>query len=102
MDESGKDVVRILPHGLGNDDRRVGRDAGKGIHALALVRQESVATFGIDWMGALQRDAEPLHRLTQLGFQRLLCRPADLVGAFAQVAAGEQVNGLIGHFVLLA
>ena len=57
-DEPGQDVVRVLPHRLGDDDRQVGVDLGEHLEALLLAGDESVTERRVVRVGSLDLDAE--------------------------------------------
>ena len=98
MDETGKNVMGILPDRLGHDHWRGWIDPGEGLHALALGCEKSVTSLGPEGMRAAQVTTFPPEGRDKPVFHFLLCRPTGHVGAFTQIAAGEQQN-LIGHFL---
>ena len=93
-DEAGQDVIRVLPDGLGDDDRRVRVDLRENLEAFLLAGDEAVLASEVKGMGALDLDVEPRERLRHLAFHRRLGRPAGLVGALTQIAARRHQNFL--------
>ena len=55
--QSGHHMRAVLPDRLGHDDRRIGIDLLKDLHAHALRVNEAMLQRGIDRVGAAQRDA---------------------------------------------
>ncbi len=85
--EAGKDVVGVLPHRLGDDDRQIRVDLREDLEPLFLAGDEAVAEGGIVGVRALDLDAEPVKRRDDLLLHRFLRGPAGFVGALAQIAA---------------
>ena len=97
-DEAGQDMVRVLPDGLGDDDRRVRIDLGEDLQALLLAGDEPVAESRVVRVGALDLDVERIQRRDDLFLHGLLRGPAGFVGALAQVAARRHQDFLTrGH-----
>ncbi len=92
-DETGQEVVRILPDGLGDDQRRASIDMGEDLHAFFLRCDEAVALRLLEGMCAHELVPEVRHRGGELLFHRGLGRPAFLVGGEAQVAIGDEQDG---------
>ena len=92
-DKPGKQVMGILPHGLGDDERRLWVESGEYGHALFLRADEAVFLRGLVGVGA----DEPVAELGDGGGEALLHgalgRPADFVGGVAQIAVGDEENG---------
>ena len=82
-EEPGQNVVGVLPHRLGDDDRRLRVDLGEHLEALLLAGDEAVLERRVVGMGALDLDAELRERGRDLLLHRLLRRPARFVGALA-------------------
>ena len=97
VDQAGQDVVRILPDGLGDDQRRVGVDRPEDLHAVLLAVDEAVP------LGRGRRDGRAgpctpswANAARDLRLHGGLRRLALLVGGGAQVAAGDEGDGLGG------
>ena len=86
-------VMRVLPHRLGNDQRRVGRDVFENFHSVFLAVDEAVLFFRIERMAALHRPSLALDGGDDDCFHGGLRRPAFLVRGQTQVAAGDEVGG---------
>ena len=91
-DEAGQDVVGVLPHRLGDDDRRAQVDLREDLEALLLARDEPVLARRVVRVRPLHLDVERVQRRDDLPLHRFLRRPADFVGALAQIAARRQKN----------
>ena len=92
-DQAVQHVMRVLPDGLGNDDRSIGIDAvAEDLHPLLLRLDESVFLVVLVLMGANELIPRRRDGFGQLFFHRLLRRPADLVGAEAQIAVGDELD----------
>ena len=89
-EQSGQDVVRVLPYGLGHDELGPRVDAGEDAHAFFLRTDEAVLFVFLVRMGADQLVAGLGHGLGQQIFHFFLLRPTSLVGREAQIAAGRQ------------
>jgi hypothetical protein len=93
--QSVQDMMRILPHRLGHDQRRLRIDFAKNLHPLLLRADEAVP------LGLLKR-MRP-HNLISLGrdgrrqrlLHPLLGRPAFLIGTEAQIAVGDELDLLL-------
>ena len=97
MLKSGEDVVAVLPHGLGHNDRRVGMDLHENVHARALIIDEAVPQILAVRVRAAQRKPLGPQGFGELLFHLRLSRPADLICGLAQVAAGDQQNFAWGN-----
>ena len=95
-DQPVQHVMRVLPDGLGHDQRRVGIDAGEDLHAFLLRADEAVLFVGLERMGADQLVAGVGDGPRELLFHLRLRGPAVVIGRQPQVAAGHQQ-----HLVLL-
>ena len=78
--ESRENVVRILPYGLGNDERRLRINAAKYIDAFPLAGDETVLQRGIVTVSAGDGISLILQRRAQGHFHPGLRGPADLIG----------------------
>ena len=94
--QSRQHVVRVLPHGLGDDDGRFRIDVAKHFHAHFLRVDEAVLLHRIERMRALHRPALLLQRPLQGRFHGLLRWPARLIGGETQIATGDEEHGLGG------
>ena len=90
--EASENVMRVLPDGLGDDERRVGINVLEDVHAFALRINEAVFGVRIELVRANQFVAFSLERGGERGFHFLLRRPARLVGREAQIATGDELN----------
>ncbi len=91
-DEAAQHVMRILPDGLGHDERRLGVQPGKDLHPFALRRQEAVLFLFAIRMSADDRIALGFHGAGQGLLHFFLGRPALLVGGEPQVSAGDEID----------
>jgi hypothetical protein len=89
-DEAGQHMVRVLPDRLGDDQRRLGIDAGKHLHAFLLGGDETVLQGGLVGMGADQFATEFGDGGRQGLLHGMLGGPADFVGGLAEIAAGDE------------
>ena len=97
-DEAVEDVVRILPDGLGDNDRGLGVDRGEHRHAFPLRADEAVLHLGLVGMGPDEPVAELGDGGGELLLHRDLAGPGFFVGGLAEVAVGDEENGLgFGH-----
>ena len=80
-------MVRVLPDGLGHNQRSPRRDRPEHLHAMLLRADEAVLLRFVIRVPALDRIAELPHRREDLLFHRRLRGPAFLVRRKAQVAA---------------
>ena len=90
--EAGIDVVRILPHRFGDDQRRVGVHAAEDLEALALRRDEAVFLVLLVRMGADDLPAIGLEGGLEGLLHFGLGGPTGLVGGRAQVATGDELD----------
>ncbi len=90
--EPGQHVVRILPDGLGHDQRRRGRNLAEDLHAFSLAGDKPVARAGPLMMGSDEIVAGIGDGTRQRLLHFLLGRPADPVRRNPQIAAGDQVD----------
>ena len=95
--EPGQHMVRVLPHRLGDDQRRVGRNLAEDGHAFALAGDEAVAGAGLLVVGADDLVAGLGDGSAERLLHFLLGRPALLVGREPQVAAGDEIDFLTVH-----
>jgi len=93
--EARQYVMRILPHGLGHDQRRLWIDAFEDLDAFALRGNEAVAQLFLIGMRPHNVAAGRRNRRSKLLFHLLLCRPAHLIRASSQVATGNQRDRVI-------
>ena len=91
--QSRQHVMRVLPHGFGDDERRVGIEGAEDIDALALTGDEAVLILRLVRMGAPDDVAFGGHRRAKRRLHGGLRRPADLVGGQTKVAAGDELHG---------
>ncbi len=54
--QPSQNVMAVLPHGFGDDQRGVGGNVGEDVHAHALAADEPMPLDRIDFVGALDRD----------------------------------------------
>ena len=94
--EAGKNVVGILPDGFGHDERHVAIDPREHVEPFAGAGDEPVAAGPRHRMAALERPAGTGEGGGERLLHRLLGRPADAVGLFAKVAAGDEHRLLRG------
>ena len=92
--QTGQNVLRILPHGLGHDQGGGGVYMTKNLDSLTLAGDEPVARVRVHRMAARDAGAQigPHigNGLGQSAFHFRLGGPAHGVGAFAQIAAGHK------------
>ena len=94
-DQPVQHVMRVLPDGLGHDQRRLGVDSGEDLHPFLLRADEAMPFVGLERMGADQLAAEAGDGAAQRLLHLLLRRPAALVGGGPQIAVGDEQH-LIG------
>jgi hypothetical protein len=94
--QAGQHVVRILPHGLGNNQRRQRVDAFENLHAFALRGDKSVADIFFVRMGSRDLVAGGGDSFGELLFHLLLGWPTLLIGRQTQVAAGDELDLFLG------
>ena len=92
--EPGEDVMRILPHRLGDDERRIGIHVAENFEAELLRINEAVLRFRIERMRAHDADTLGGERVGEQLFHRSLRRPADLICGEPQIATGDQLHGV--------
>ena len=90
--ESGEDVMRVLPDGFGDNERRIGINALEDIHAFALRINKTVSGVLVILVRADDVIAFRLERGGEGGFHLFLRGPADLIGREAQIAAGDELH----------
>ena len=81
--QAGEDVMRILPHRLGHDERRVGVHLAKNFETLALAGDEAVLLLGLERMRAPDAEAFRFQGGPERCLHRDLRRPANLIGGEA-------------------
>ena len=91
-DQAAQHVVRVLPDRLGDDDGRLGIEAGKDVHSLALRGEKAVLLLLAIMVGADDRITLGLDGAGQGFFHLFLGRPAFLIGGEPQIAAGDEVD----------
>ena len=89
-DEAGEEMVRVLPDGLGDDERGLGIEAGEDLHALFLRTDEAVLLGGFVGVGADEFKTELGDGGGEGLLHRVLRGPADFVGGWAEVAVGDE------------
>ncbi len=97
-DEAVKNVVGILPDGLGDDDRRVGVDGREDLHAFFLRGDEAVFHVLLVAVRAHELVAEFGDGGREGFLHFLLGGPADGVGGVAKVAVGDERDGVFRCF----
>ena len=90
--QSGENVVRILPDGFGDNQRRIGINAFEDFETFALRINEPVSGDWIELMRADQLVAFRFERGGKGGFHLFLRGPADLIGGEAEVATGDELH----------
>jgi hypothetical protein len=97
--EAREQVVRILPHRLGYDERGIGIELGEDREALLLRGDETVFDRRLVRVGPDELAAEAGHRGGEPFFHGGLGGPADLIGRLAQIAIGHEQDGFrwAGH-----
>ena len=94
--EPGENMVAVLPHRLGDDERRIWIQVAKNAHAVMLAVDESVTIF-VDSVSAFDFEAEFFNRCAEFFLHRLLGWPAKTIGRETGIAAGdEQSFGFAG------
>jgi hypothetical protein len=94
MLEPGKNIVTVLPDGLGNNDWGVWMDLQENIHSHALAGDEPVSQIVAVWVRATQRKSLREQGRGEFLFHFGLRRPADLICGLAKVSTGDEE-----HFV---
>ena len=89
VNQTGKHVVRVLPHRLGNNQRCAGIDSGENSHAFFLRTDEAMALRRLEGVRPHKPATVFAYHGTELLFHRLLGGPARFVGAGTQVATGD-------------
>ena len=79
-DESGEQMVGVLPNRFGDDHGRFGMNLAKRFHALFLRADETVFLLGVVFVTSRDRVALGIDGLGQQGLHLLLSLPAGLVG----------------------
>ncbi len=88
--QSGQNVLRILPDCLGNNQWRMAINLGEDLNALLLRGDETVAGFWINAMSARRFPTQFFDCRDQATFHTGLFRPALNVCAFTQVTVGDK------------
>src|ERR1700685_316628 len=88
-------MVRILPDGLGHDERRLVVELRENLHSLPLRGDEAMLLLVAVPVRPDDRITLELNRPRERLFHFLLCRPALLIGGKPQVAAGDEINFLL-------
>jgi hypothetical protein len=97
-DQAGKEVMRILPDALGDNERCGGINPGEHSHALFLRGDEAMINILLEGVGADELVAKRGNNLGQLFFHGGLGRPAFFIGRLAEVAVGDQIDALLRQF----
>ena len=92
--QSGQNMMRILPHGLGDDERCIRRDAAEDLDAFPLAGDEAVLLFRIVRMRPFDDAALGFESSGQSLLHGFLRGPAGLIGRKTQITAGDEVDGL--------
>ena len=90
--ESGEDVMRVLPDGFRNDERRGRVNVFEHFQAFALRINEAVPGRRVVGVRAYDFIALGLDGGAEGVFHCLLRRPANLVGRETQIAAGDELD----------
>ena len=91
-DEAVEDVVGVLPDGLSDHERGVGRDVAEDLHPIFLAIDEAVLLFWIVGMGALDLPSFAFNGLGDLLFHGGLGFLAFLIGRGAEIAACDEID----------
>lgn len=94
--QTGKNMMRILPHSLGNDERRIWINATKDLDAHFLRVDEAMFLHAIKRMRTLHDAAFRFQRGGEFVLHILLSSPAGLIGSKAEITGGDEVDGLHG------
>ncbi len=87
-------MMAVLPDRFGDDERRVGGDVAEDFHAVLLAVDEAVAFVLVERMGALDRAAFLVDGGDEVPFQGFLGGLTFLVGGGAEIAAGDEIDGV--------
>ena len=87
--QSREHMMRVLPRGLGDDQRRRAIDAREHIHPFALRADEAVILLGLELM-VNEFIAGIIDGLMQRFFHLGLGWPAAAIGRWRQIAAGDE------------
>ncbi len=86
-------MVAVLPHGLGDDERRVDGNGIEHLQAHPLAADEPVTCRRVDVVRPLDGPAKVTHGGGDDPLELDLCGPARCVGRFSEVAAGDEIGG---------
>src|ERR1043165_7235359 len=101
MKQAGENVMAILPHGFGDDNRSIRRNALKDVHAVTLAVDKTVRFFRAKGVSSFQLTAKTCDSCRKGGFHSLLCGPTLLIGGKSQVSAREEINSLDHSGIIL-
>ena len=93
-EQAVEDVVRVLPDGLGDDQRLVGIDVAEDLHAFLLIADEAVLFVLLVRVAADELVALGLECGGEGLLHRGLGGPALLVGGEAEVAVDDELKSL--------
>jgi hypothetical protein len=92
--QAGEYVMAVLPDGLDDHKRGLGGNAGKDVHAPALVVDEAMALRRVHAVRTLDLPAKLVEGCGELALDLLLHVPGLHVGGQAKVAARHGVDRL--------
>src|SRR4051794_1930572 len=86
-------MVAVLPDGLHNDERSIGRDSPKDFHSALLTIDETVAFFGVELVAANDVAAAIANGGDDGTLGGLLGGPAHAICGQAQIAVSNKTDG---------
>src|SRR5262245_61581055 len=90
--QPGENMMRVLPDGFGNNERRSRINVLKYFQAFSLRINEAVLGFGIVGVCTHQFVTLGSKRRGECDLHFLLGWPANLIGRKAQVTAGDELD----------
>ena len=97
--EACEDVMRILPHRFGDDQRAIGIKPAKNFESHFLRIDEAVLFLFVVGIGALNFVAFALDGAGKQLLHAGLFRPAFFVGGRPEITAGNEINRFQVHGV---
>ena len=89
-EQAGENMMRVLPNGFSDDERRFRVDRAEDFHAFFLRLNEAVLLIRLVRVRANEFVAFALDGLAKGGFHLFLRGPADLICGEAEIATGDE------------